>query len=123
MLPTATPAKVSGLATLPALLGNYPFPMLAAPITGAEGMARRKKNNQGAALAAVEWVLICARRVAIHSPERDDLAQAATVPGEKLYRLRLALQTAGVDMGKARNFSAGAIKANKTIKANKGKRN
>jgi hypothetical protein len=38
----------------------------------------------------------------------------------KLYRLRLALEAAGVDMGKARNFSEGAIQANKTIKANKG---
>jgi hypothetical protein len=88
-------------------------------LTGAVAMAKRKKNNQGVALAAVEWVLICARRVAIHCPERDDFAQAAAVPGEKLYRLRLALQSAGVDMGKARNFSAGAIQANKTIRANK----
>ena len=44
------------------------------------------------------------------------------MPGQKLYRLRLALEAAGVDMGKARIFSDGAIKASKTIKANKGKR-
>jgi|SRR5580693_4475607 hypothetical protein len=86
---------------------------------GAEEMARRKRSNKGAALARVEEVLVCARRVAVHSPERDDLAQAV-VPGVKLYRLRLALEAAGVDMGKARNFSEGAIQANKTIKANKG---
>ena len=85
-------------------------------------MARQKTNNQGAALAAVDWVLICARRVAVHSPGRDDLAHAAAVPGETLYRLRLALEAAGVDMGKARSFSARAFKANKTIKAKKGKR-
>jgi hypothetical protein len=66
--------------------------------------------------------LVCARRVAIHSRTRDDLAEAAAVPGQKLYRLRLALEAAGVDMGKARIFSDGAIKASKTIKANKGKR-
>jgi hypothetical protein len=38
----------------------------------------------------------------------------------KLYRLRIALEAAGVDMGKARRASAGAVKAQKTIKAKKG---
>ena len=84
-------------------------------------MAHRKRSNQGTSLTRVEWALVCARRVAVHAPERSNIAET-TVPGAKLYRLRVALERAGVDMGKARIFSAGAIRAHKTIKAKKEKR-
>jgi hypothetical protein len=58
-------------------------------------MAHRKRSNQGVSLTRVEWALNCARRV--------------------------ALRNAGVDMGRARRSSEGAIKAHKTIKAKKEK--
>ena len=86
-------------------------------------MAHRKRSNQGAALTRVEWVLICARRVAVHSPVASKVGKLAPVevPSRKLYDLRVALENAGVDMGKARNNSAGAVKASRKIEANKGK--
>ena len=82
-------------------------------------MAHRKRSNQGAALTRVEWVLICARRVAVHSLEASKVGKLipVEVPSRKLYDLRVALENAGVDMGKARNHSAGAVKAIKTIEA------
>jgi hypothetical protein len=87
-------------------------------------MAHRRRSNQGAALTRVEWVLICARRVAVHAPEASKVRKRAPVevPSRKHYDLRVALENAGVDMGKARSHSAGAIKANETIKMNKEKR-
>ena len=86
-------------------------------------MAHRRRSNQGAALTRVEWVLICARRVAVHSLEASKVGKLVpvVVPSRKLYDLRVALENAGVDMGKARSHSAGAVKAIKTIEAKKGK--
>ena len=43
------------------------------------------------------------------------------VSSRKIYDLRVALKNAGVDMGKARRRSEGALKAAKTAKAKKGK--
>lgn len=83
-------------------------------------MAHRKRSNQGVALTKVEWALHCARRVAVHAPERANIAETM-VPGVKMNRLLVALRNAGVDMGRARRSSEGAIKAHKTIKAKKGK--
>ena len=83
-------------------------------------MAKRKKNNQGAALRAIARIISSARRVAVHAPDRAIRGGLWAAPGIKLYRLRIALEAAGVDMGKARASSAAAIKASATIKANKG---
>lgn len=82
-------------------------------------MAKRRRSNQGAAMNLVQRVLRNARRVAVHALEHGKPGPVA-VPGVKLYRLRIALEAAGVDMGKARRASAGAVKAQKTIKAKKG---
>jgi hypothetical protein len=86
-------------------------------------MAHRKRSNQGRALALVEWVLICARRVAVHAPEASKVGKRVPVevPSRNLYDLRVALENAGVNMSKARSRSAGAVKAIKTIEAKKGK--
>lgn len=84
-------------------------------------LAKQHKNNQGAALANIRRVLVCARRVAVHCPARGDVARVAEVPGRKLHDLRLALKQAGVDMAKARNNSAGAYQARKVVKAKRKK--
>ena len=86
-------------------------------------MARRRISDQGAALTRVQWIPTCARRVAVHSLEANKVGRLVpvAVPSRKLYDLRVALEHAGVDMGKARSHSAGAIKASKKIQAKKGK--
>jgi hypothetical protein len=84
-------------------------------------MAKRRRNNQGTALREVARIISSARRVAVHAPDRAIRGGLWGVPGIKLYRLRIALEGAGVNMGKARVASAAAIKARKTIKAKKGK--
>jgi hypothetical protein len=53
-------------------------------------------------------------------PRSEPIAETM-VPGVKMNRLLVALRNAGVDMGRARRSSEGAIKAHKTIKAKKGK--